>query len=53
MLTKVQNVAQAHESVWPQEKQTPYSPVNLNILSSRQSRLTAGSVGTAAPSAPS
>jgi hypothetical protein len=30
---QVQKVAQVHESVWPQEKQAPYSPLNLSVLS--------------------
>jgi hypothetical protein len=30
---QVQKVAQVHESVWPQEKQAPYSPLNLQVLS--------------------
>ena len=31
----MQKVAQVYESVWTQEKQAPYSSVNLNILSGR------------------
>jgi hypothetical protein len=30
---QVQKVAQVHESVWPQEQQQPYSPLNLQVLS--------------------
>jgi hypothetical protein len=30
---KVQKVAQIHESVWAQEKEPPYSPLNLQVLS--------------------
>jgi hypothetical protein len=30
---QVQKVAQVHDSVWPQEKEPPYSPLNLQVLS--------------------
>jgi hypothetical protein len=30
---QVQKVAQIHGSVWAQEKEPPYSPLNLQVLS--------------------
>ena len=42
---QVQKVAQVHESVWPQEKEPPYSPLNLQVLSQN----TVISIGTKDP----
>ena len=30
---QVQKVAHVHDSLWPQEKEPPYSPLNLQVLS--------------------